>query len=70
MPDPRGGPDSVRQYRFNVTTLLQEVAAGERVARVFVTPISTNTLAGESALVGEGDGGLRARLRIVTTELP
>ena len=70
VPDPRGGADSVQQYRFNVTTLLQEIALGAREPRVFVTPLNSNLFAGESALVGEGDGELRARLRLITTTLP
>lgn len=65
---PGGGLDSVRQYRFNVTTLLQEAISGEREPSVFVTPLSADILAGESALVGMGETG--ARVRVVTTELP
>lgn len=68
--DPRGGVDSVQVYRFNVTTLLQEIVAGQRTPSVFIAPLASNLVAGESALVGERDDGLRARLRVITTELP
>ena len=68
--DPRGLPDSLSAYRFNITSLFQEFASGEREPTVFITPPSVNFSGGSSALVGPGDGPLRARLRVASAELP
>ena len=70
IPDPRGGGDSVAAYRFNITSLFQEFVSGEREPVVFVTPLATELVAGESALVGPDGDGLRASLRVASAELP